>query len=173
MKKIYIGNLPFDIAEDELNDLFKEHGLIEEIYLVKDRHTRRLKGYAFIEYATTDEANAAIDAMNGYDYHGRLLKVSLAKAEGERTRDNKRKPNQSRKGGQSRHNKRQRFTLGAAVLTIVIAALTTVVVNNTMENTKLARVEQSVMQLRAEQQQIIHHLSANTSSLLDKTTVAN
>jgi len=77
MNKIYIGNLPYTVTEDSLEALFSQYGKVEEVILIKDRETRRLKGFGFIVFSTDNEANAAL-AMNGQELEGRALKVNIA-----------------------------------------------------------------------------------------------
>ena len=76
---IYIGNLPYGVDEDELMALFAEHGQVSRSTVVKDRETGQSKGFGFIEMANDDEAEAAIDKLNGHSVKGRSIKVSEAK----------------------------------------------------------------------------------------------
>ena len=82
MKKIYIGNLPFNMNEDEYRDVFSKYGEIEDVFLVKDRATRRLKGFGFITFDTEEAAQAALE-MDGKELGGRTIKVSMAKERNE------------------------------------------------------------------------------------------
>ena len=76
--RLYVGNLSYRIKEEELRSLFSKYGRIKSLHLIRDRLTRRLKGYAFMEMAP-DDANKAL-ALNGVDFLGRKLVVSLAKS---------------------------------------------------------------------------------------------
>jgi len=78
MKKIYIGNIPFGMRENDYRDEFSKYGEIEDVFLVKDRNTRRLKGFGFITFTTEEAAKAALE-MDGKELRGRTIKVSEAK----------------------------------------------------------------------------------------------
>lgn len=78
-KKLYIGNLSFNVDDQSLTDLFSQHGTVESARIITDRDTGRSKGFAFVEMATDSEASAAIEKLNGYDFSGRNLNVSEAK----------------------------------------------------------------------------------------------
>lgn len=81
MSKIYVGNLPFTSVEDELKAVFAEFGAIKEIALIKDRYTGNFKGFGFITFETQQAAEASL-TMDGKNYGGRPMKVSIAR-EGE------------------------------------------------------------------------------------------
>ena len=77
-KKLYVGNLPFSITENELRDSFERHGSVSSVNVIMDRDTGRPRGFAFVEM---DEASAADDAMralDGSDLGGRTLRVNEA-----------------------------------------------------------------------------------------------
>jgi RNA recognition motif-containing protein len=78
MKKIYVGNLPFSTTEDELRELFEEHGAVESVKLVNDRETGRPRGFGFVEMSD-GLADSAIQALNGKDLGGRSLRVNEAR----------------------------------------------------------------------------------------------
>lgn len=78
-KKLYVGNLPFSTNSDELRRLFSEHGTVDDAVVISDRDTGRSRGFGFVEMSTSDEANAAIEAMNGADVGGRQLNVNIAR----------------------------------------------------------------------------------------------
>jgi RNA recognition motif-containing protein len=78
MKKIYVGNLPYSATEDELRDLFGQHGEVTSVSLVNDRETGRPRGFGFVEMAGED-ADAAIQALDGAQMGGRTLKVNEAR----------------------------------------------------------------------------------------------
>lgn len=78
MNKIYVGNLPYSINEPQLEEGFSKFGEIVEAFLVKDRDSGRLKGFGFVTFATQAAAQAAL-AMDGQEFHGRNLKVSMAR----------------------------------------------------------------------------------------------
>lgn len=77
MKKLYVGNLPFSATEDEVKDLFAQHGTVHSVALISDRETGRPRGFGFVEI-DDDGFAAAIEALDGYDMNGRPLKVNEA-----------------------------------------------------------------------------------------------
>ena len=76
-QRLYVGNLSYRVKEEELRSLFSKVGKIKTLHLIRDRLTRRLKGYAFLEMAPEDVSKAL--ALNGTDFLGRKLVVSVAK----------------------------------------------------------------------------------------------
>jgi RNA recognition motif-containing protein len=80
--KIYVGNLPFSATEDQIRDLFGQHGTVHEINLITDRDTGQPRGFGFIEMDDA-EATAAISALDGTEMGGRNLKVNQARPRGE------------------------------------------------------------------------------------------
>ena len=79
MKKIFVGNLDFDITEPSLRALFEPYGTVESVHVVTDRETGRARGFAFVEMADSAEADRAIAALNGTNLEGRLLNVNEAR----------------------------------------------------------------------------------------------
>lgn len=77
-KKMYVGNLSYDIDSDTLTAWFSAHGTVESAHIVTDRETGRSRGYGFVEMATEQEAQAAIEALNETEHDGRAIKVSEA-----------------------------------------------------------------------------------------------
>lgn len=77
MKKIYVGNLPFSATEQEIHDLFGEHGSVESVALITDRETGQPRGFGFVEMS--EGADAAIKALDGSEMGGRNLKVNEAR----------------------------------------------------------------------------------------------
>lgn len=78
-KKIYVGNLSFNVDDQSLGDLFAQYGQVETAKVITDRDSGRSKGFAFVEMAVSSEADAAIEKLNGTDFSGRALNVSEAK----------------------------------------------------------------------------------------------
>ena len=76
---IYVGNLSFDLTEDELRQAFGSYGQVDSVKIIMDRYSGRSKGFAFIEMANDDEGRAAIAEMNGKELKGRPLKVDEAR----------------------------------------------------------------------------------------------
>ncbi len=87
---IYVGNLSFDVTEQDLNTAFAEYGTIKKVSLPTDRETGRKRGFAFVEMSSDAEEAKAIDELEGAEWMGRTLKV------------NKAKPRENRGGGGNR-----------------------------------------------------------------------
>jgi cold-inducible RNA-binding protein len=83
--KLFVGNLSFNTTENDLQDAFAAHGTVTEANLMMDRATGRPRGFAFITMGSPEEAQKAIDAMNGASLDGRNLTVNEARPQGERT----------------------------------------------------------------------------------------
>ena len=77
--KIYVGNLNYDTEEETLRSLFAEHGTVSSVSIITDRYTGMSKGFGFIEMSTTDEAQAAVNALNGREVDGRTIRVNEAR----------------------------------------------------------------------------------------------
>jgi cold-inducible RNA-binding protein len=77
--KLYVGNLGYDVADDQLNALFAEHGTVRSAQVIMDRETGRSKGFGFVEMGSEKEAQAAIAALNGQQVEGRALTVNEAR----------------------------------------------------------------------------------------------
>jgi cold-inducible RNA-binding protein len=78
-KKLYVGNLTYDMTSSMLESLFAAHGTVESAEVIQDRATGRSKGFGFVEMSSDQEAQAAIAALNGKDNNGRALTVNEAK----------------------------------------------------------------------------------------------
>jgi len=78
-KKLYVGNLSYNVSSSELEQLFSQHGTVESAEVIADRMTGRSKGFGFVEMSSDAEAQAAIAALNGQDHGGRALTVNEAK----------------------------------------------------------------------------------------------
>jgi RNA recognition motif-containing protein len=76
---IYVGNLSYEVTQDELSQVFAEYGKVKRVQLPTDRETGRLRGFAFVEMETEAEEAAAIEALDGAEWMGRDLKVNKAK----------------------------------------------------------------------------------------------
>ena len=79
-KRVFVGNLPFSATEDQLRELFAQHGDVVSAEIVKDKFTERSRGFAFVEMATEEAATAAVAALNQYQMDGRPLTVNEARA---------------------------------------------------------------------------------------------
>ena len=82
--KLFVGNLSFNTTENDLQDAFAAHGTVLETNLMMDRATGRPRGFGFITMGSPEEAQKAIDALNGKDLDGRALTVNIAKPREER-----------------------------------------------------------------------------------------
>src|SRR4051794_13571213 len=78
-KKLYVGNLSYDVDSSTLEQLFGQHGTVQSAQIITDRDTGRSKGFGFVEMGSDDEAQAAITALNGQQHEGRALTVNEAK----------------------------------------------------------------------------------------------
>lgn len=85
MKKIFVGNLSFSATEADLRQWFEPYGAIDSATIVTDRDTGRSRGFGFVEMQNNNEANAAIEALNGRDSGGRTLAVNEARPKAERS----------------------------------------------------------------------------------------
>lgn len=77
--KLYVGNLSFSTSESQLRELFEAHGEVTSASLVMDRETGRPRGFGFVEFASDEQARAAIEALNGKNLDGRDLTVNEAR----------------------------------------------------------------------------------------------
>jgi RNA recognition motif-containing protein len=77
-KKLYVGNLPFSVTEDELRDAFERHGTVGSVNVITDRETGRPRGFAFVEMDEASAADDAIRALDGSDFGGRSIRVNEA-----------------------------------------------------------------------------------------------
>jgi RNA recognition motif-containing protein len=78
--RLYVGNLPFSVDEQQVRDLFSQNGrTVSEVKLVTDRETGRLRGFGFVEMGSSADADAAIREINGKDFGGRALTVNEAR----------------------------------------------------------------------------------------------
>jgi RNA recognition motif-containing protein len=76
---IYVGNLSYEVTEEDLSSVFAEYGTVKRVQVPTDRETGRMRGFAFVEMAADTEEAAAIDALDGAEWMGRSLKVNKAK----------------------------------------------------------------------------------------------
>ena len=83
MKKLYVGNLPFDTDEEQIRELFSNYGEVRSVDMINDRDTGRFRGFCFVAMDNA-AADAATQALNGYSFGGRPLKVNEAKPREER-----------------------------------------------------------------------------------------
>src|SRR4029079_13039055 len=85
-RRLYVGNLSYNVDSSELQQLFAQHGTVTSAEVISDRMTGRSKGFGFVEMGSDEEAQAAIAALNGQDHGGRALTVNEAKPKEDRPR---------------------------------------------------------------------------------------
>jgi len=78
-KKLYVGNLSYSVDDSELKEMFNQYGTVESANVISDRESGRSKGFGFVEMSSSDEAQAAIEGLNGQSQQGRALTVNEAK----------------------------------------------------------------------------------------------
>ena len=96
--KLYVGNLPSDVTEDDLRTMLSQHGPVNEIAVIMDKVTGRARGFGFATMNTPEAATAAIQALNGKEWKGRSLTVNEA-----RPREEGPRRGGDRSGGRSRY----------------------------------------------------------------------
>lgn len=78
-RKLYVGNLPYETGEQDLQELFSSVGSVETVNVIRDMATGRARGFAFVEMATDEDAQKAVTTLNDYQYGGRNLTVNEAR----------------------------------------------------------------------------------------------
>ena len=86
-KKLYVGNLSYDTTDSDLQNLFEPHGAVQSAQVIKDRDTGRSKGFGFVEMDSDQQAQAAIQALNGHEANGRTLTVNEARPREDRAKN--------------------------------------------------------------------------------------
>ena len=84
-KKLYVGGLPYSVTEEQLKELFEPHGTVESAKVVTDKYTDRSRGFGFVEMSTQQEAEKAIQALNGTELEGRSLTVNESRPREDRS----------------------------------------------------------------------------------------
>ncbi len=100
--KLYVGNLSFQTTEQDLRELFAQHGTVSEAVLVMDRDTQRPRGFGFVTMSSGEEGQRAIDALNGQSHDGRELTVNEARPMESRGPRRDFAPSGGKQGGKSR-----------------------------------------------------------------------
>ena len=85
-KKLYVGGLAYSVTDAQLQELFAAHGTVESARVVTDKFTDSSRGFGFVEMGTQQEAEKAIEVLNGTEYEGRNITVNIAKPREERPR---------------------------------------------------------------------------------------
>lgn len=83
-QSIYVGNLSYDATEDDLRDLFSQHGEVSNVNIVDNKFSGKSRGFAFVDMATKEEAEKAIDALHETDFMGRMLIANFARPKEDR-----------------------------------------------------------------------------------------
>jgi RNA recognition motif-containing protein len=96
---VYVGNLSYDVTQDNLTQTFAEYGTVKQVQVPTDRETGRMRGFAFVEMGTEAEEAAAIEALDGAEWMGRDLKVNKAKPREDRRSSGGSWGNNSRSSG--------------------------------------------------------------------------
>src|SRR5215468_8505376 len=103
--KLFVGNLSFNTTENDLQDAFAAHGTVVEANLMMDRMSGRPRGFGFVTMSTPEEAEKAIQAMNGATIDGRALTVNIARPREERPAGGGRGPRREYGGGGGGRNR--------------------------------------------------------------------
>lgn len=77
-KNLFVGSLPFSVTDDALGQLFAQHGQVQSVNIIKDKYSGQSRGFAFVEMGTDEEAQKAIQSLNGYNLEGRNIVVKEA-----------------------------------------------------------------------------------------------
>jgi len=83
MNKLYVGNLPYNVTNEKLSEMFSEVGEVASAVVITDRQTGRSKGFGFVEYGNEADAKKAVETFNGKDFDGRALVVNEARPRAE------------------------------------------------------------------------------------------
>jgi cold-inducible RNA-binding protein len=100
--KLFVAGLPYSMSDNDLRDMFAQHGTVTSAQIVTDRDTRRSKGFGFVEFSTESEGNTAISELNGKEVEGRPLTVNVARPQEDRSS----RPNQDRRGSMGNNFRR-------------------------------------------------------------------
>ena len=103
---IYVGNLSYQVTQDDILAVFREYGTVKQVQVPTDRETGRPRGFCFVEMETEDEETAAIDALDGAEWMGRSLKVNKAKPREDR---GSARPGGNRGAGNGRFSQRRSY----------------------------------------------------------------
>lgn len=103
MTKLFVGGLPYSVNDQKLNEMLASFGQVMSAVVIMDKFTSQSKGFGFVEMSSDEDAQKAIKALDGTDYEGRRLGVSVAKPREDRPRDGGYNPN--RGGGDFNRNR--------------------------------------------------------------------
>src|SRR5512136_859465 len=82
--RLFVGNLSYRTMQDDLQEYFSQAGVVSSVDVVMDKFTGKSRGFAFVEYSTTEEANKAVELFHNKDFQGRALTVNIARPKEER-----------------------------------------------------------------------------------------
>ena len=159
MKKLYVGNLPYRLDRGDLEEFLASCGEISELYLVRDKGKRRLKGFGFVTFVDNEGAKAALD-LDGNEFYGRTIKISVAK-------------DQSAHAEQIDEEDDDVYVmpfgfkrwLGVIILSGLVAAATSyVVTENSLEKYQFNQ-QQAMFELKQQQGTIIRQVESLTQSV--------
>ncbi len=85
-KKLYVGGLPYSVTDEQLQEMFTAHGAVESAKVITDKFTDNSRGFGFVEMSTQQEAEKAIEALNGTEHQGRTLTVNMSRPREDRSR---------------------------------------------------------------------------------------
>jgi len=106
-KRLYVGNMSFDVSDEELEQAFSQYGEISSAKVVRDQYTGRSKGFGFVEFAQEADAQKAMEAMNGKELNGRAIKVDEARDT--KSQDRGDRGDRGQRSGGFGSNRRPRF----------------------------------------------------------------
>ena len=84
-KKLYVGGLSYSVTDEQLQEIFSAHGTVESAKIITDKFTDSSRGFGFVELSTQQEAEKAIEALNGTEHYGRTLTVNMSKPREDRS----------------------------------------------------------------------------------------
>ncbi len=99
MNKVFVGSLSWNTGNQELRDFFSQVGEVEDARVITDRETGRSRGFGFVTFTNSDDANAAVQKLDNVELDGRTIKVNIAE---ERRRDNNNNSNRGHQGRRER-----------------------------------------------------------------------
>lgn len=103
-KNLFVGSLPYSVTDDSLGQLFSQYGQVQSVNIIKDRYTGASRGFGFVEMGSDEEAQKAIEKLNGYNLEGRSIVVKEALPKPSYT--NGRSGGKPQRGGFARRGKR-------------------------------------------------------------------
>jgi RNA recognition motif-containing protein len=106
--RLFVGNLSYQTAENDLQDYFSQAGVVTSVNLMLDKMTGKSRGFAFIEFATAEEANKAVEEFHNKEFQGRALTVNIARPREERPAGRWEGSNRGGGGGGDREGRRDR-----------------------------------------------------------------